>query len=425
MSKDMEISQKDVAIETALLKAMSQRFNFETYNDSINTKRIFPATEVVLKDYAKYFELYKEHKEVNFELFYTQFSQSWHNDDLDNEDITYYRDYVLPAIDKADKQEVETSLLGVMQKQALEEINKSAKKTFDISEIEAILDIYREKQGQIITENDDDCHTISNIDFDVLDKQNGIPYFMPSLQKSLGSLVKGQFVVVSADTGAGKSAFAIAQAVEAFKFLHNSGSDKPILYFNSEGTEADVYVRFLSNLYKDKIAGGFEQVLTNITKVKEKYMDKHNHDNFKVFQLAGNNISYVKAKMQQYDPSFVIIDIVDSLAPEESPGLLKKLYDTIRQMSNTFCPIMGTTQSGDMSFFNKDTGAKEYRKWLDTKDMYGSKQKAGAADTVVAIGMDPDTDMRYISVPKKKRGDPVKLTAELEGIYSNFKEISW
>lgn len=419
------VSQKDLEIETALLKAMSNRFNFETYNDSINTKRIYEATGVVLKDYEKYFNLYKEHKEVDFKLFYTQFSQSWHNDDLDNEDITYYRDYVLPAIDKANAQEVETSLLGLMQKQTLEEINKSAKKTFDIEEISSILEEYRAKQGQIIQENDNDCFTIDNIDFDVLDKQSGIPYFMPNLQASLGSLVKGQFIVVSADTGAGKSAFSISQGVEAFKFLHKTKSDRPILYFNSEGTEADVYIRFLSNLYKDKIAGGFEQVLNNIDKVKESYMSKFNHNNFKVFQLSGNNIAYVKSKMQQYNPSLVIIDIVDSLAPEESPGLLKKLYDTIRQMSNTFCPIIGTTQSGDMSYFDKDSGQKMYRKWLDAKDMYGSKQKAGAADTVVGIGQDPESDLRYISVPKKKRGDPVKITCELEGIYSNFKEVQW
>lgn len=419
------VSQKDIQVETNILKAMSNRFNFETYGDSIDKKVLFPATKEVLKNYEKYFELYKEHKEVDFKLFYTEFAQSWSSDNLDSEDITYYRDYVFPSIVEADTQDVEKSLLGLMQKQTLEEINKKSKKSFDISEIEAILEEYKIKQGQIITENDDDCYTLDNIDFDVLDKSNGIPYFMPSLQKSLGSLVKGQFVVVSADTGAGKSAFAISQGVEAFKFLHNSGSDKPILYFNSEGTEADVYVRFLSNLYKEKIAGGFEKVLSNIDKVKEGHMNKYNHNNFKVFQLAGNNISYVKAKMQQYNPSLVIIDIVDALAPEESPGLLKKLYDIIRQMSNTHCPILGTTQSGDMSYFDKETGKKMYRKWLDTKDVYGAKQKSGAADTVIGIGQDEESDMRYISVPKKKRGDPVKVTAELEGIYSNFKEINW
>ena len=420
-----KVSQKDIQVETNILKAMSNKYNFETYGDSIDTKVMFPATKEVLKNYAKYFELYNEHKEIDFKLFYTEFAQSWSSDNLDSEDITYYRDYVFPSIVDADTQDVEKSLLGLMQKQTLEEINNKSKKSFDILEIEAILEEYKIKQGQIIQENDNDCYTLDNIDFNVLDKSNGIPYFMPSLQKSLGSLVKGQFVAVSADTNTGKSAFAISQAVEAFKFLHKNGTDKPILYFNSEGTEADVYIRFLSNLYKDKIAGGFEKVLGNIDKVKEAHMNRYNHNNFKVFQLSGNNISYVKTKMQQYNPSLVIIDIVDSLAPEESPGLLKKLYDTIRQMSNTFCPIMGTTQSGDMSYFDKDTGQKVYRKWLDAKDMYGSKQKAGAADTVIGIGMDPESDMRYISVPKKKRGEPVKITCELEGIYSNFKEINW
>lgn len=422
---DQQIS-KAIEIETALLKAMANRDNFELYSKSINKKRLYEATGVLLEDYEKYFDLYKEHKQIDFELFYTQFSQSWHNTDFDNEDINYYRDYVIPAINKADTKEVETSLLGLIQKQTLEEINRSSEKTFDIEKISSILEEYKAKHGEIITEYDDDCYTINNVDFSVLEKKKGIPYFLPSLQAALGSLTKGQFIVVSADYGAGKSAFVLSQAAAGIRHLQNNGENRPILYFNSEGTEADVYVRLMSNLYRDKIAGGFEQVLTNISKVKEVFNKQYNPDNFKVFQLTGHNLAYIKTKMQKHNPALVIIDICDSLVPEESPALLKKLYDNIRQLSNAFCPIIGTSQSGDTSYFDKDTGEKKNRQWLGGKALYGSKTgKGGAADTILTIGKDENSDLRYVEVAKHKRGRAVRVTCEIDGLYSDYREVKW
>jgi hypothetical protein len=417
------IDKKSIDIEVDLLKSMSNRGAYNTYNDSIDVKKIFPSTKLLLEDYGKYFELY-DHQVIDFKAFYTQFNTSWHND-MDTDDVEYYRDYVFPAIANSDAQQAEISLLGLIQKQTLEEINKSALKEFDIDKITAILDIFREKHSQIIQESDDDVYTIENIDFSTLDKSKGIPYFLPALQESLDSLVKGQFVVVTADTGGGKSAFSIAQAANTFKWLSETKSERPILYFNSEGTEADVYGRMLSNLFKEEFPGGFEQIFKEIDKVKEMLIAKYNPQNFKVFQLEGKTVGFIKAKMMKYNPSLVIVDIADTLVPEESPTTLKKLYDTLRQMSGTHCPILGTTQAGDMAYMNKETGKMETKKWLTTKDVYGAKQKAGAADTIIGIGVEPDSDIRYLNVAKLKRGIPVKLTLELQGIYSNFGEVKW
>lgn len=417
------IKKTDIAIEVDLLKSMSKRYNFETYNDNIDVKRIYPSTKLLLEDYAKYFNLY-DHDTINFDVFYTQFNTSWHND-MDADDVEYYRDYVFKAIKDSDAQQAETSLLGLIQKQTIQEINKISEKEFDIDKITAILDIFREKHSQIIQESDDDAYTIENIDFSTLDKSKGIPYFLPVLQESLDSLVKGQFVVVTADTGGGKSAFSIAQASSTFRWLSETKSERPILYFNSEGTEADVYGRMLSNLFKEEFPGGFEQIFREIDKVKEMLISKYNPQNFKVYQLEGKQVGFVKAKMMKYNPSLVIVDIADTLVPEESPTTLKKLYDTLRQMSGTHCPIIATTQAGDMAYMNKETGKMETKKWLTTKDVYGAKQKAGAADTIIGIGVEPDSDIRYLNVAKLKRGIPVKLTLELQGIYSNFGEVKW
>lgn len=424
--KDNKIEQS-IKVETALLKALSKRENFETYSEIINKKRILETTEVLLSDYKKYFDLYNEHQEIDFTLFFTQFSQTWHNSDFDDDTINYYRDYVFPAIDKANSVEVESSLLGLIQKQTLDSIITLAQQDFNPDKIDDLVEEYRTKQSQIIREYDNDCYNITNIDFGVLNKSTGIPWFLPSLQAGLGSIVKGQFIVVSADYGAGKSAFVLSQAVESFLYLHKKEIDRPILYFNSEGTEADVYTRFLSNLLKHKVSGGFETVLDNIDKIKEGFANKYDTNKFLVFQISGNNLSYVKSKIQKYNPSLVIIDICDVLAKEETPQILKKLYDNLRLISGNYCPIIATTQSGDTSYIDKETGKPRNMKWLGDKSLYGSKTgKGGAADTIITIGKDESNPIiRYINTPKKKRGVPVKVSCEIEDIYSNYKEISF
>ena len=98
------IKKKDIDIEIDLLKSMSNKSNFNTYIDTIDLKRVYPSTKLLLNDFSKYFDVYNEHNKINFKLFYTMFSTSLHNKDLDTDDIEYYRDYVFPAIDKSDAQ---------------------------------------------------------------------------------------------------------------------------------------------------------------------------------------------------------------------------------------------------------------------------------------------------------------------------------
>lgn len=419
--------QESIQIETALLKAMSKRENFETYKSAINRKRILETTDVLLNDYQKYFSLFPEHKEIDFSVFFTQFSQTWHGSNLSDEDIAFYRDYVFPAINKAEGQEVESSLLGLLQKNTMDSLINLAKQDFNVDEMSEILDKYRTKQSEIVKEYDDDRFTASKIDYSVLDKSNGIPWFMDALQASLGGLVPGQLIIVAAPSGAGKSAFVISEAVAAFKKLNEMKSTQPILYFNSEGTAADVQTRFYSNLFKDVVKGGFEQCYANVERITETYTKKYNEDLFSIFQMEGVGVHYVISKIKKYNPSFVIIDIADALAPEEDPRSLKKLYDTLRQVSNNHCPILITSQSKDVEYYDQKEGKTTNKKFLSQKDLHGSNVgKQGAADTIITIGKD-DTNplIRYINTPKKKRGQPVKVTCEILEQYSYYKEFTF
>jgi AAA domain-containing protein len=418
------IEPKDIILESALLSTMSHKQNFNLYIHSVDKKRLLPATSLILADYARYFEMFKLHETVDFGQFQTQFTQNWHNKDLDQLDIEYYRDYVFPAIQKAEG--TEHCLLGLMNKQTTDELIEVANNHFDVTKLREILEKHENKEQLILLDHDNEAITATTVDLSVLDKTNGIPYFLPSLQTSLGGLIQGQFVVVSADSNTGKSAFCISQAVHAFTHFDKQPDRGPILYFNSEGTPGDIFGRFWSNLFKKQIPGGIEDIVTRREEVREKFNARFDSSKFVVFQMGTSGISYIRAKLKKYKPSLVIIDMLDILAQVEDPITLKKLYDNIRLLSLEFCAIIGTTQSGNTTWFDKESGAEKSKKFLTDKDVLGCKAKSAAAETMITIGKDSNNPkLRYISTPKKKRGIMCNLTCEIEDSYSLYKEITF
>lgn len=415
-----------IVLEASLLKILSSKDNYFHYIDLIDSKRLLSNTSLLLRDYKRYYETYSDHSTIDFGLFFSQFAQNWHIKDLSAVDIEYYKDYVFPAIENANSVETESCLIGLLKQNTLNKLLE-VKDELNVTKIRDIIDEFEEKTANILKPIDNEIAKIDTVDFTELDKANGIPYFLPTLQSSLGSLVKGQFIVVSADYGAGKSAFVISQAVATLKHLAQTNDPRPILYFNSEGTTADIFGRVCSNLYSDDVPEGFEGIIKNSEKIKRKFLQSYSSEQFLVLQMLSSNVDWVQNKIKKYNPALVIIDITDTLAPEEDVTNLKKVYDRLRLLSGTYCPIIGTTQSGDTSYQDPETKEIKSKRWLNDKALYGSKTgKGGAADTIITIGKDDvNKNLRYISTPKKKRGTPCNLTCELVDIYSLYKELAW
>lgn len=419
-----------VTAEASLLKVMSVRENYENYWEYVNLDTLSQETKVIGYDYKKYFGLYPEHSEVDWNLFTNQFTSNWHNTDLTAQDVVYYTDFVIKEVTKCNQLELQSCLLGVMGREALDRIQKASKRGFSAEKTRAILEEYEQKYSSIICHADKDCFHLDEIDYSILDLQSGIPYFLPTLQKALGGLMAGNFVIVAADVSTGKSAFVISQAVCAFKHLHETNDNRPILYFNSEDTLAEVGMRFFSNLHHEKAPEGYEQIVKNRDKTTENFKSSYNTSLFKTFQLSGQGISYVRNKIKQYNPSLVILDITDKLAPSEDVHVLKKLFDTLRDLAAEYeVPIIGTTQSGDQSFYSKDkdeNSKKQNKKFLQSSDLYASKTgKGGSATVILGIGKDDleTSNTRYINICKKKRGSFARITCEIDEKHSLYREV--
>lgn len=421
------MNNNDITVESELLNILMVKENYVKFSPIIDKNRLLPDTQTVLKDYDRYFNHYIDHDTIDFGLFYTEFSQHYHLNSLNTDQLHYYRDYVFPSIMNATPKDVESCMINLLKNRAKEDLLSHISKELNTEKLRTILDNFEDSTQNITKKIDDEVSRIDTIDFSELDKSSGIPFFLGSLQENLGSLIKGQFVVVSADYGTGKSAFVISQVASTLLHLNKTNDPRPILYFNSEGTSADIFGRVCSNLYRNEAIGGFEDIINNPNKYKEKFICQFDINKLLVFQMMFSSIEWIQNKIKYYNPALVIIDITDTLAPEEDVLTLKKVYDRLRLLSGAYCPIIGTTQSGDTSYQDKESHEIKHRKWLGDKALYGSKTgKGGAADTIITIGKDDlNKNLRYISIPKKKRGQTANITAELIDIYSLYKELAW
>lgn len=425
MPSRREWTKEEITAEFSLLKMFLNKDIYNTYTKSLDHRRLMPSTALLLKDYEKYFSQYPQDNIIVLERFYSHFTQEWHRRDLDESDIEIYNNQIFPNIEQAPEDKM--CLEFLIKEHTSNLIKDSLNRGLDTAHISSILEDYTKKLGDLSGDQEDkDIVTLDNVDFSVLDKTKGIPYFLPSLQAGLGSLVQGQFVVVAADYGAGKSAFVISQVAHTLKHMYERHDDRPILYFNSEGTPADVFGRVLSNLFRKTCTQGFEEICTSYPKYVGDAKEQYQAEKLKIIQIVTGDYNKIEQKIEKYKPCLVVIDIADVLASEENVFQLKKLYDSLRLLSAKYCPIIATTQSGSTTYQDKDDGYKtKHRKWLSERDLYGSKSgKGGAADTIIGIGKDDQhPEIRYINTPKKKRGTPVTVTCEIQERFSHYKEL--
>jgi archaellum biogenesis ATPase FlaH len=411
-----------MSLEAALLKALSSKANYERFIHIIDMKRLNPITALLLKDYKKYYDKYKE--DVNFETFYPSFCD-WHKRDLDDRDLKQYRETVFPAIIEANP--MPSLFVSLLEKEASQKIEDSVSNGINSEDILNIIHDLGEKRKQYLPEGEDEeTFTLVSVDVSKLDVTNGIEWALSSLQAGLNSIMPGQFIVVAADSNTGKSAFCITQAVHTFKHLHKIKSKRPILYCTSEDTKEDLACRFLSCLYKDKMLGGFEEIIKQYSKVSESFKKHYDEKLFIGMQIRSpSDLHRIKEKILKYNPSLIIIDMLDKLSNSDQIQDLTKLYQEIRSIANDGIPVIGTSQTGNTSWQDKETGQFKSRKFLSDKDLSGSKSgKQGAAYCIISIGKDDDMpDIRYISTTKKKRGQNVQTTCTLENIYSCYKEV--
>ena len=228
----------------------------------------------------------------------------------------------------------------------------------------------------------------------------GLRWRLKDLNRSLGSLRKGDFGFFFARPETGKTTFLsseITNFAEQLTSNHDgSGMEPgPIIWFNNEEGGSKVQIK----LYQSMLG----LTLTELHANMDKYMDTYNKLGGKyihVYDDAAIHRKQVEILAEQLRPSCMVFDQLDKIkgfTDDREDLRLGAIYIWARELAKRYCPVIGVSQADA-------TG--EGKKWLNMDNVANAKTaKQAEADFLVGIGKTHNTaeeDERFFSICKNK-----------------------
>ena len=230
---------------------------------------------------------------------------------------------------------------------------------------------------------------------------SGYEWRLDALNRSLGPLRTGNFVIVAARVEVGKTTFL---ASEVSYLAQQLPKDRPVVWVNNEEESSVVFFRIV------QAALGIESK-TIIADSKKAMVDYAalmggNKDKIRVTKDM-NNMRDLETLFREVNPGLIIfdqLDKVDGFKSDEREDLkLGKIYKWARELARSYGPVIAASQLSASAVEMKDPP------FIGLDALRGSKtDKPGEADVVITIGKykepkSPEEEMiRTINVPKNK-----------------------
>jgi replicative DNA helicase len=221
----------------------------------------------------------------------------------------------------------------------------------------------------------------------------GLRWRLDCLNKSIGSLRKGNFLFLFARPETGKTTFL---ASEVGYMVGQLGQEQgPVLWFNNEEHGHNVKLR----QYQAVLGARIDQLKKYPERAKAAFMEK-TKGKLKLIDEAVLTKQKVESIAEQHKPSLIVIDQLDKVegfSADRKDLELGDIYRWARELAKKYCPVIGVCQAD---------GTAEGVRYLTMAHVANSKtSKAAEADFIIGIGKDnqPGWDyIRFISVLKNK-----------------------
>lgn len=253
----------------------------------------------------------------------------------------------------------------------------------------------------------------------------GLPTPLQSLNKYTSGLMPGQLITVGAQTGVGKSVFAVMQAVAALK------ANMSVMFFSLEMSEEELFDRIIANLAHVKLNKIKDGELTEEEKERIENATKFLETKTLIIdsdpKATVDSIRSKSTKQQQSEEGLdlVIVDYLQLLSSSERFNSRQELVaDLSRNMKLTAkslgIPIMTLTQLNRQKSESEDG--------LPTLDnIRESGAIAQDSDIVLLLHRNKDTEnvneKTYVILSKNRNGEADKrIHCYTELAYSNFRE---
>jgi len=238
----------------------------------------------------------------------------------------------------------------------------------------------------------------------------GFDWRLEPLNKTVGPLRKGHFVIVGARPDSGKTTFLISECVNWAKQLEDD--DHCILWLNNEETNEKVGRRIIeSAIMWDKArvsadpAGAAEEFKRRVG----------SHNRIRIVKEEVFTTRSVEKYIKKFSPSLVIFDQLWKVAGYEKESANETtrqsmLFAWARNLASNVGPVVTVHQLG---------GEAEGERFPMMKHLYGSQTgMQGEADAIIFLGRSKDpaeSAYRFLSVPKNKLGDGPKCDPTKRG----------
>ena len=221
-------------------------------------------------------------------------------------------------------------------------------------------------------------------------QQSGLRWRLQSLNRSLGSLRRGDFGFIFARPETGKTTFLASEVT------YMSGqATGPVLWWNNEEQGKKVKLR----CYQAALGWTLPQLLSDRGEAKKAY-EKATGGNLVLLDASKIHYREIEKACEEYKPSLIIFDQIDKITgftDDREDLRMGKLYQWARELAKDYAPVIAVCQAD---------GSGEGEKWLTMANVANAKTaKQAEADWIVGIGKTHDIgfdNVRYLNISKNK-----------------------
>ena len=338
-----------------------------------------------------YYEKYNNNNNINItelDIFYNSNYLLKDNERKDLESLlkdVYEQDITnMEAIIGLLEEHRRRSLAGQVALMALD-VEAGKKSTAELLELFNNFE-HQEVEADEITPVDMDLDNL----YDTQIATPGLRWRINWLNKSLGSLRKGDFGFIFARPETGKTTFLASEITHMV-----SQTDGDILWFNNEEQGTKVGIR----VYQATLGLTTQALFADKQANKEQYKSITNN-RIKILDFEDSSSKHrIESVLKQYNPALIIFDQIDKIRGfkgDRNDLELKQIYQWAREISKTYAPVIAVSQA---------SGEAEGKLFLTMDMVDGSKTaKQGEADWILGIGKEQDNTSRsrYFNITKNK-----------------------
>lgn len=230
----------------------------------------------------------------------------------------------------------------------------------------------------------------------------GLTWRLECLNKSAGSIRKGNFIILFAYVNVGKTTWLASETTHMFPQIPK---DKYLHWYNNEQAGSEVMLR----VYQAWFGLTLEELYSNVLFYEQEF-EKQTQGRFLLIDSTATTNTRVEQLCMKYPPGLVVIDQLPKIkgVGEKADRDDLKMGDKFvwaRELAKTHCPVIAITQAD---------AAGAHKKWLDLTDISRAKIAVQAeGDLVLGIGKDNKEGfefMRYINIVKNKLPGDLGIT---------------